>query len=173
MCFLINIAYTANNILYNLYAKMAVISSIRNCDHVMKTFYSWSQVMTVSIHQITEDSPWGNKTILNTRLGQENHLLAKNETDSTKNMDVLTTSFHCIMYQNHQIIREGNFYLLCYSLAFDLGIWKSRKQKWNRNWKWKLEMEIGNGNGNKNTNHWYNLLCFGTRPAFLLLQSRS
>ena len=36
--FLINIAYTANNILYNLYAKM-FISSTRNCDHMMKTLY--------------------------------------------------------------------------------------------------------------------------------------
>ena len=31
-----------------------------------------------------------------------------------------------------------------------MGIWKSRKRKWNGNWKWKLEMEIGNENGNKN-----------------------
>ena len=37
--FLIDIASTANNILYKLYTKMAVYSSIRNCDHVMKMLY--------------------------------------------------------------------------------------------------------------------------------------
>ena len=39
--FLIDIAYTANNIPYKLYTKMAVyFYSIRNCDHVMKMLYS-------------------------------------------------------------------------------------------------------------------------------------
>ena len=37
--FLIDIAYTANNILYKLYTKMAVYSSIWNCDHMLKMLY--------------------------------------------------------------------------------------------------------------------------------------
>ena len=38
MGFLIDTAFTANNILYKLYTKMAVY--FQNCDHVIKTLYS-------------------------------------------------------------------------------------------------------------------------------------
>ena len=39
MVFFIDIAYTANNILYKLYPRWWFVSSIRDCDHVMKTLY--------------------------------------------------------------------------------------------------------------------------------------
>ena len=42
---------------------------------------------------------------------------------------------------------------------FYMGVWKSRKWKWNGNWKRKLEMENGNGNWKRKSKSGWSLSC--------------